>query len=286
MLALLLLGAAAPAPRAPTPAACRDDSPWTAPAAPFRIYGPSWYVGTCGLAAVLITSPRGHVLIDGTLADNAPLILANVRRAGFDPHAIRFILFSHAHFDHVGGIAALQRATGATVLGRGADARALRDGHGGADDPQGASAARFPPVANVRRFADDAVVRLGALAIHAVPTPGHTPGSTSWAWQGCDHGRCLAMVYADSISPIAAPGWRFSAHPPALAQFRASLARLAAQPCDLLITPHPSASGLWTRYGPTATQPPASPGQCAALAASATRALDQRLAQETAGTAP
>lgn len=281
LLASLLLAAAAPSAAQPAP--CTDNSDWSAPAAPFRLYGNSWYVGSCGLAAVLITSPQGHILIDGTLEGNAPLILANIRRAGFDPHAVKVIVFSHAHFDHVGGIAALQAATGARVLGRGADGRALRRGHGEAEDPQAASIPSFAPVRRARIIGDAAVVRVGPLALHAVPNPGHTPGGTSWRWRSCDQGVCRSMVYADSLYAIAAPGWRFLDHPATVAALRGSIARAGAQPCDILVTPHPSVSALWTRYGPTATVDPALPGQCRALSAAATAALEARLAEERNG---
>ena len=282
LLASLLLAAAAP-PAATPPAPCTDDSEWSAPAAPFRLYGNSWYVGSCGLAAVLITSPQGHVLIDGTLEGNAPLILANIRRAGFDPRDVKAIVFSHAHFDHVGGIAALQAATGAQVWGRGADGRALRRGHGAADDPQAASIRGFAPVPGARIIGDAAVVRVGPLALHVVPNPGHTPGGTSWRWRSCEGGVCRSMVYADSLSAIAAPGWRFLDHPATVASLRGSIARAGAQPCDILITPHPSVSALWTRYGPTANVDPALPGQCRALSVAATAALEARLAEERNG---
>ena len=56
-----------------------DEARWSAPQKPFHIHGNSWYVGTQGLSAILITSPQGHVLIDGTLEGNAPQIEAMYR---------------------------------------------------------------------------------------------------------------------------------------------------------------------------------------------------------------
>jgi metallo-beta-lactamase class B len=278
LLAAALVLAAAATPPAAAP--CTDTSAWTAPAEPFPIHGGTWYVGSCGLTALLVTSPAGHVLIDGTMGENAGLILANIRKAGFDPRDVRFIVFSHAHFDHVGGIAALQAATGARVLGRGADGRALRLGHGGPGDPQAASIRPFTPVPGTRIIGDGAVVRLGPLALHAVPNPGHTPGGTSWRWRSCERGQCRTLVYADSLSALAAPGWRFRDHPAIVAALRGSIARLAAQPCDILLTPHPSVSAMWTRFGPTASVDPARPGQCRSLAEASAAALSARLAEE------
>ena len=89
---------------------------WNEPATPFRIYGNTWYVGTCGLSSILITSVQGHVLIDGDTELAPPLIEANIRRLGFRVEDVRYILNSHEHFDHVGGIARLQRDSRATVV--------------------------------------------------------------------------------------------------------------------------------------------------------------------------
>jgi metallo-beta-lactamase class B len=72
-------------------------------------------VGTNGLSAILVTSPQGHILIDGALPESAPLIIANIRSLGFLVEDVRLIVNSHVHYDHAGGIAELQRASGARV---------------------------------------------------------------------------------------------------------------------------------------------------------------------------
>lgn len=222
---------------------------WTQPQAPERIYGNTWYVGSHGLSAILITSPQGHVLIDGTLPENAAMVEANIRALGFHVRDIRMILASHAHADHAGAIASLARDSGAVVSARASQARALRAGGEDVDDPQHGDAPLFPDVPQVRAIADDAVVRVGPLAIQAHATPGHTPGSTSWTWTSCEGRHCLSMVYADSLSLLAADDYRYTdpAHPGRLGDFRRALAMLSALPCDILMTPHPEASGLLER---------------------------------------
>src|SRR5512146_2131722 len=95
------------------PATCPNCAEWNAPQRPFRIYGNTYYVGTHGLSAILLTSSEGHVLIDGDLPESAPQIIANIRALGFRIEDVKLILNSHTHFDHAGGIAALQRASGA-----------------------------------------------------------------------------------------------------------------------------------------------------------------------------
>jgi metallo-beta-lactamase class B len=222
---------------------------WRQPQAPERIYGNTWYVGSHGLSAILVTSPRGHVLIDGTLPENAAMVEANIRALGFRVRDIRMILASHAHADHAGAIERLARDSHAAVAARATQARALRTGGEDADDPQRGDVPLFPEVGDVRVIGDDAVVRVGPLAIQAHATPGHTPGSTSWTWTSCEGARCRFMVYADSLTLLAAGGYRYTdpAHPERLGDFRRALARLAALPCDILMTPHPEASGLLQR---------------------------------------
>lgn len=225
------------------------NSEWTTPHKPFRIFGNTWYVGSQGLGAILVTSPQGHVLIDVPMAGNVPMIEANIRALGFRVEDVRLILNSHAHFDHAGGIAVLARDSGASVRASVAGARALRSGGDDADDPQHGTADRYAAVPEVETFADGETVKLGTLALTAHVTPGHTPGSTTWTWRSCEAGRCLDLVYADSVTPLSNKSYRYDdpAHPERLAGFRHGLATIAALPCDVLITPHPEASGFIDR---------------------------------------
>jgi metallo-beta-lactamase class B len=97
---------------------CANCEQWNMPQAPFRIYGNSYYVGTHGLSAVLIISDFGHVLIDGGLPESAAQIAQNIATLGLKVGDIKAILNSHAHFDHGGGIAELQRLSGAPLYVR------------------------------------------------------------------------------------------------------------------------------------------------------------------------
>ncbi|MGJ4802109.1 subclass B3 metallo-beta-lactamase [Luteimonas sp. SDU82] len=279
--------AAAATTAALPPAPCRDDSGWDDPATPLRIHGDTWYVGTCGIAALLVTSPDGHVLIDGATPKGGPQIIDNIRALGFDPEDVRAIVFSHEHFDHVGGLAALQDATGAPVFARQPAVATLGRGAADASDPQFGELDDFAPVADVRLLADDGVVRVGDIELRGVPTPGHAVGGTSWTWRACDGDDCRRMVYADSLTAVSADGYRFSDHPDALARLRDSFDNVAALDCEILVTPHPAASALWTRLGPDATRPLADPGACRAYADAGAARLAQRLAREAGtGTMP
>src|SRR5688572_15388915 len=167
------------------PHVCEPCDEWNQPQEAFRLHGDTWFVGTAGLSALLITSKQGHILVDGGLPQSAPLIAANIAKAGFRLEDVKLIVNSHTHYDHAGGIAALQRATGAQVAASPASKRALERGGPLEDDPQfafGREHNDFTAVSEVREVQDGEVVRVGPLAITAHFTPGHTPGGTTWSW--------------------------------------------------------------------------------------------------------
>lgn len=276
-------------PDSPAPAAdmarwaaqCGDDDAWDKPGPPFRIHGGSYYVGTCGITAILVTGPEGHVLIDGG-PDGAALVIAdNIAALGFDLSDVKLLLHSHEHFDHVAGLAELQRRSGARLLASDRAAPVLASGRAAPDDPQADVLDPFPAMRVDGQVAPDRPVTLGPLSLTPVATPGHTPGALTWHWRSCagegDGADCRAIVYADSLSPISGDAYRFSDHSDVVAGFRDGLARLAALDCDILLTPHPAASGMRDRL---AAGDLADPAACADYAANITRRLDARLAEE------
>ena len=284
-LIALALPTAALAADTPIAKACADDAGWNDPATPLKVYGNTWYVGTCGISALLVTSDDGHILVDAGTPQAGPQILANIRTLGFKPEDVRAIVFSHEHHDHAGSLADLQRATGAPVYARAPAVDTLKRGRPDRRDPQMEVAEPIAPVAQVITLADDGVVKVGGLALQAIATPGHTPGGTSWTWRSCEGDACHQMVYADSLTAISDDVYRYSddaAHPGYTAAFRATLARVAALDCDILVTPHPSASQLWTRIGARANAPLVDTGACRAYAERATQRLNKRLADEAA----
>jgi len=289
--ALVFSGQASKSVRPDAPIKCDACDEWNQPREPFRIFGNAYFVGTAGLSAILITSDRGHILLDGGLSQSAPVIDANIRKLGFRTEDVKLIVNSHAHYDHAAGIAALQRSSGAIVAATASGARALQGGENTPDDPQygfGHDANRFPPVKNVRVVEDQEVIEIAGLAIQAHDTAGHTPGSTTWTWRSCEGTRCLNLVYADSLTAVSAPGFRFTGDgktPSRVEKFRQSIATVAALPCDIVITTHPSATNLdgklKRRAERPAVDPLIDPQGCRALAAAATKQLDARVADET-----
>jgi len=259
---------------------------WEGAQQPFALYGNTYYVGTAGLSSVLITSPAGHILIDGATPKAAPQIAEHIRQLGFKLSDIRFILSSHEHFDHAGGIAELQRLTGATVLTSPAAKKVLESGKSDKGDPQFTDLPDMPPVANVRAVRDGETVDLGPISVKAHYTPGHTQGGMTWTWTAVEQGRAMNMVYADSLNATAAGPFRYSGnsvYPQAKADVERSTARVAALSCDILVTAHPDASDLFERQakqkklGNVAF---VSPGACQRYAEEARQRLARRLAEE------
>jgi metallo-beta-lactamase class B len=284
LAALLLAGSAAitakptVAPRADLAAACAGKDGWNDPAPSVRVHGTTYDVGTCGITVLLVTSRKGHVLIDVGTAEATPLITANIKALGFKLRDIKWIVNSHEHVDHAGGLAAMKRLTGAKVAARKPAVAMLIRGETDKDDPQSGTIDDFPPVKIDRVIAEGEQIVVGPLALTAYATPGHTQGGTSWSWRSCEGAACLTILYADSLSAVSRADYRFGEHPALVATFRATFAKVAALPCDLLVTQHPSASNLFDRLAGKA--PLADPNACRTYAAGAATRLDQRLAME------
>jgi metallo-beta-lactamase class B len=227
---------------------------WNGAQEPFALFGNTYYVGTAGLSSVLITSKAGHILLDGTTPQAGAQIAQHIRQLGFRVEDIRYILTSHEHFDHAGGIAALQKLSGATVLASPEAVKVLRTGQPDKGDPQytGSDDSLPPmtPVAKLRAVRDGEVVMLGPLAVTAHFTPGHTRGGTSWTWRASEGGKTVDIVFADSLNAVAADGKRFDGnpgYPTARTDIERSMATVAGLQCDVLVSAHPEFSGLWER---------------------------------------
>ncbi|MGX9772119.1 subclass B3 metallo-beta-lactamase [Janthinobacterium aestuarii] len=269
------------------PVNCDNCKEWNAPVKPFNVFGNTWYVGTAGLSAVLVTSPQGHILLDGALPQSAPLIIANIKALGFRIEDVKYILNSHAHWDHAGGIAALQRASGATVMASAAAAPVLQSGTNGKDDPQYQAdpVVRVAKVSKVGVVGEGDTVKLGPLTLTAHMTPGHTPGGTTWTWTSCEGQRCLDVVYADSLNPYASGDFRYTGKggtPDISASFEASIAKVAALPCDIIIPVHPGTTDVLGKAARRSgsDNPLIDANACRAYAAEAGGLLAKRLAKE------
>lgn len=258
--------------------ACAGRDGWGDPAPPAHVFGNTWYVGTCGITTLLVQTPDGLVLLDGGIPAAADLVLDNVRKLGFPPTAIRWILVSHEHFDHAGAVAEIQRRTGAKVIAGPNQATLLRSGK---PDPQAPLLLKEPmqPIKVAKTQSHGTALVAGGVSFTAWANPAHAPGSTSWTWQQCQGTDCRTIAYADSTSTISADGYRFADNPARISAIRQGLSVIAALPCEILITPHPSASDLFPRL--SGKQALVRPDACSAYAAAAGQRFAERLARET-----
>jgi len=244
-LACLLLSACgiafAAEPLLPQAKGYETPDAWRQPVAPVRIADHTWQVGTAGITALLVKTDDGALLIDAGVPQAAAMLLAHMRALGVAPADLRFILCSHAHGDHAGALAAIERATGAQVLNDAESAMLMA--RGGSDDIHFGDDILYPPVQTDRLLHDGEVVALGTLRLTAHFIPGHTPGSIAWTWDDTRDGRTLRIAYVDSLT---APGYRLvdnPRYPHILDDFHRSFATVRALPCDVLVTPHADASG-------------------------------------------
>ncbi len=214
-----------------------DPPAWTRPQAPFSIAGPITYVGSEGIAAYLIKTSAGAILIDGTLAENAGMIERNIAAAGVRPRDVKLILVTHAHFDHAAGVAALKRATGARVVAGARDVRALEAGIPPGETSYGVI--RFPPVHVDRGVVDREKVMLGNVTLTARATPGHTPGCTTWTMQIPAKPRALDVVFPCSVSVAGNRLIGNRAYPGIVADYRRNIAMLGTLHADIVLPSHP-----------------------------------------------
>ncbi|KTF69154.1 subclass B3 metallo-beta-lactamase [Sphingomonas sp. HT-1] len=208
---------------------------WNQPMAPFRILGNVHYVGTAGISAYLLTSPQGHILIDGGMAESAPLIAANIEKLGFKLADVKILLVNHAHWDHAGGLAELKRRTGARLLASAAEVPALESGR---SDYRPDISISAPGVKVDGVLKDGEEIRLGTNTLVTHLTPGHTKGCTSFSTQIPSGGDSLTVLFACSLSvadqPLT-PGHGYDAAP---ADFRATFAKLRATQADVFLSFH------------------------------------------------
>ena len=237
---LRLLAALAVIGGAAAPLAAQSD--WTEPLEPFQIGEGLYYVGTAGLAAYLFTSEEGHILIDVPLDENVERVAANIRALGFDPADVEIQLASHAHFDHVGGLARMGEITGAALVVSEADARYVREGRDfGLPGLDGYPAA---PVDRTVRHLE--TVELGPWRLTAHVTPGHTAGCTSWGGDVVIEGRSYGFVSVCSLTVLGnyrlvGPGATYEGQG---RDYCASLAHLRTLSPDVFLAPHGGFYGL------------------------------------------
>lgn len=215
-------------------------------AKPFRIAGNLYYVGANDISSFLITGPQGHILIDGGYPGTAKMIMASIAELGFNLRDVKVLLNSETHYDHAGGLAELQKASGAKLWVSEPSAPVIESG---GDDPSNilpirilvwTRLIRYPPAHVDHRFKDGDTVRVGPIALTAHITPGHTRGCTSWSFPVRDGDRVLNVVSACSLIVMGVS--RYSGYK---ADFERTFRILRTLPADIWVTAH---ARQWGRY--------------------------------------
>ena len=236
-LALSAIAGAAAAAEPSVPHAPYAEADWTQSIEPFRIAGNIYYVGAKDLTAYLIVTPKGYILLDVGVNENAAMVEANVRKLGFDPRQIKIILNSHAHLDHAGGIAAMKQFTHAQFIASARDKPVLESG-GRADFHFGPKP-QFPAVKVDRVIEDGGKVNLGGVTMTAHLTPGHTKGCTSWTMPVEVDGQTKQTLFICSVSILS--GYRLTgdpSYPEMGADYAHTYAVLHSLPCEVFLGSH------------------------------------------------
>jgi len=227
------------------PAFASDPPEWSTPVKPFRIVGNVYYVGTKGLAAYLILSDQGAILLDGTSAGNAQLIERNIETVGVALHDVKRLVSDHAHEDHVGALARIKQDTGADFFASAGDRWALEHGRVRGDTHYRPKP--FAPIKVDHVIRDGEAMQLGDVMLIAHLTPGHTPGCTSWSMTVEDQGRRLDVLFLGSIAVAGNVLVGNHAYPQIASDYRASFRKLATMKADIVLPSHPDLADVIER---------------------------------------
>jgi metallo-beta-lactamase class B len=210
-------------------------SDWHEPFPPHRIADNLYYVGSKGLATYLITTSKGHVLINSSFERTVPIIRGNVEKLGFKFTDIKILLASHAHSDHVAGHALIKELTGARAEVMEGDAKVIATGGKG----QYLYDEGWKPCAVDRVLKDGDTVTLGEATLTARLTPGHTRGCTTWTMKAMDGGKSRNVVIIGS--PNVNPGYQLVSnrdYPEIADDFAKTFRLLKSLPCDIFLGAH------------------------------------------------
>ncbi|UWZ82037.1 subclass B3 metallo-beta-lactamase [Occallatibacter riparius] len=239
ILALLLL----------TPLARAVDPTWTHAFPPFRIAGNLYYVGSEELAAFLITTPQGNILVNSNLTSSPAQLRHSVEKLGFRWSDTKVLLISHAHSDHAAGSAAILQQTHAKYEVMDGDIPAIESG-GRSDFALGKQKQYQYPAAHADRILHDGdTVSLGGTVLTAHKTAGHTKGCTTWTMDVTEAGKTLHVVIIGS--PNVLSSYKLinnKAYPQIADDFRHQFELLRALPCDIFLGAHASYFDLKQKY--------------------------------------
>ena len=256
---------------------------WNTPTEPFKMIGNVYYVGTDGLASYLITSPQGHVLVDTAMPEAASQIKANIEKLGFKVTDIKYLVNTHAHIDHTGGLAEMKQASGAQLVAGAADKPLLEGGYypGAQED----TALAFPPVKVDRTVREGDKVTVGDVTLTARETPGHSPGCTSWEFSVKDGDATRSALIFCSGTVALNRLVTNPTYPGIVTDYRTTFARTKDMKVDVLLAPHPEMYKMAEKRAKLAEGGPnpfVNPGEFNAYAETLEKAFEDALAKQTA----
>ena len=274
----------AKSPQAASPSAPPD---WTEAFPAFKIVGNVYYVGSRGLASYLITTPKGHILINSNLESSVPQIRESIEKLGFHFSDVKILLISHAHWDHDAGSAAIKKLTGAQYMVMEGDVPVVESG-GKADFqyPDG----RYPPAKVDRVLHDGDEVKLGGVVLTAHLTPGHTKGCTTWTLTANEAGKRYNVVIVGS--PNVNPGYKLvnnARYPEIAADYEKMFLVLKQLPCDIFLGAHGGYFNMEAKFAQLkngGANPFADPEGYKSYVAEREQAFRSELAKQTAAAKP
>ena len=155
------------------------DNPEVQRIAPFQVFDNLYYVGARWVSAWLLVSDQGLILFDALYGDLTDIAINGIRELGFDPDASRYVIVSHAHYDHIGGARRLQEEFGSVVMMTEADWNMTTEP---------AVYQEYPAPIRHLSVSDGSTLNLGRTRLRFMQTPGHTPGVLSTRFTVYDNG--------------------------------------------------------------------------------------------------
>lgn len=229
------------------PLAAQHNIPGNEPFPAYKIAANIYYVGAADITSYLITTPAGHIVINAGYAETVPIVEAGIRKLGFNPRDVKILLNGQAHYDHVAGMAALQKLTGGKVYSSERDAPVLESG--GVKDPRWGKEQTYPAVKVDHILRDGEAIKLGGVTVHTRLTPGHSLGCTTFTMTVEEGGKQLEVVFVGGTSIN--PGVHFVGKPtwPGIAEdFQKGFEVLKSLQCDLFLGAHGNYYGMKGKY--------------------------------------
>ena len=146
---------------------------------PFQVFDNLYYVGSRSVSAWLLVSDQGLILFDSLYGDLTELAVEGIRKLGFDPDDVRYLIVSHAHYDHVGGARRFQDEFGAVVM------MTEEDWNMTAEPP---IYSEYPKPIRHLSASDGSTLNLGRTRLRFFKTPGLTRGVLSTRFTVYDNG--------------------------------------------------------------------------------------------------